>query len=101
MHKALIPMLASLALCGAATTAMVMSTAHAQPSPHKPMMVAQTDTAPPPPARRGFTRPAPADIADRMKQMCQDQVARETGRLAYLETRLDQLNSDLGRDGQR
>ena len=87
MRKTLIPMLASLALCGAATTAMVMSTAHAQPSPHKPMMLAQADTATP--ARRGFNRPAPADMAARMKEMCQDQVARETGRLAYLETRLD------------
>ena len=92
MHKALVPMLASLALCGAATTAMVMSTAHAQPSPHKPVMMAQSDTAPP--ARRGFTRPAPADMAARMKQMCDDQVARETGRLAYLETRLDLTSSE-------
>jgi hypothetical protein len=92
MRKALIPMLASLALCGAATTALVISTAHAQPSPHKPVMLAQADTSPP--ARRGFNRPAPADMADRMKQMCQDQVARETGRLAYLETRLDLTSSE-------
>jgi hypothetical protein len=55
-------------------------------------MMAQTDTAPP--ARRGFTRPAPADMAARMKQMCDDQVARETGRLAYLETRLDLTSSE-------
>ena len=42
MRKALIPMLASLALCGAATTALVISTARAQPNTtdHKPMMVA-------------------------------------------------------------
>jgi hypothetical protein len=84
-------MFAALALCGAATTALVMSAAHAQPSPHKPMMVAQADTAP---ARRGLDRPAPGDIAERMKQMCQDQVARETGRLAYLETRLDLTASE-------
>jgi hypothetical protein len=92
MRKALVPMFAALALCGAATTALVMSAAHAQPSPHKPMMVAQADTAPP--ARRGLGRPAPGYIAARMKQMCQDQVARETGRLAYLETRLDLTASE-------
>jgi hypothetical protein len=79
-------MLAALALCGAATTAMVVSTAHAQPGPREPMMVAQADTAP---ARRGFNRPAPGDIAARLKDMCDNSVARETGRLAYLETWLD------------
>ena len=31
MRKALVPMLVSLALCGAATTAMVISSANAQP----------------------------------------------------------------------
>ena len=89
-------MLASLALCGAATTAIVMSTAHAQPAPHRPMMLAQADNGPPP--RRGFNRqapsgganrPAPGDIAARAKDMCQELVARQNGRLAYLETRLD------------
>jgi hypothetical protein len=104
MRKALIPMLASLALCGAATTAMVISSASAQPGPRKPMMVAMTmpgqelaaNDMPPagaPPgeasSRRDLRRPAPGDIAARMKQMCQDDFARETGRLAYLETRLN------------
>ncbi len=105
MRKTLIPLVACLALCGAATTALVMSSAHAQPAPHKPMMVAQADTTPPPPPgpqdrmgppRRGFDRPAPspADIAARMKQMCEDTVARENGRLAYLETSLNLTASE-------
>lgn len=86
MRKALIPMLASLLLCGAGTTALVMTSAHAQPAPRPPMMLAQANPAPP--VRRAFNRPAPGDIAQRMKDMCQDRIARETGRLAYLETRL-------------
>jgi hypothetical protein len=100
MRKALIPMFASLALAGAAATAMVISSAHAQPGPHKPLMVAMTATpglemaandTPPGDARplRGLGRPAPGDIAARIKQMCQDQVARQTGQLAYLETKLN------------
>jgi len=102
MRKNLVPMLVSLALCGGATTAMVISSARAQPSPHTPMLVAmasepgsqlaQNDAPPPPdgaPPPRDLRRPAPADMAARVKQMCQDGLARETGQLAYLETRLE------------
>ena len=97
MRKALLPMIASLALCGAATAAMVASSAEAQPETHNPMMMtpvadtqlAQNDAGPrngPPP--RDLRRRDTGDMAARMKQMCQDQVARETGQLAYLQTRL-------------
>jgi LTXXQ motif family protein len=102
MRKALIPMLASLALCGAATTAMVISSANAQPGPHKPMMVAMTapdtelaandsppDGAPPGDPRRDLRQQAPGDMAARMKLMCQDLYARQSGRLAYLEAKLN------------
>ena len=72
MRKALIPMLASLVLCGAATTALVISSARAQPSPHNPLMVtapgvqlAANDSAPPPP--RGMRDRDPAEMATRMK----------------------------------
>jgi hypothetical protein len=92
-------MIACLALCGAATTAMVISSARAQPGPHKPMMVAgvpdlqlaANDTPPPDgaPPPRGLGLHTPADMAARMTQMCQDQVARESGDLAYTETRLN------------
>jgi hypothetical protein len=93
-------MLVSLALCGAATTAMVMSSAHAAPEPHKPLMVAAADgpglqlvandTSPdgPPPPRDLRQRANPADFAARMKQMCNDGYARQTAQLAYLETSL-------------
>lgn len=40
MRKALVPMLASLALCGAAVVALVATNARAQTSPRKPVMVA-------------------------------------------------------------
>src|ERR1700761_3200261 len=84
MRKALLPMLVSLALCGAATTAMVMSSAHAAPEPHKPLMVAAANTpdmqlaandapdGPPPPRDLRRPGPTPADFAARMKQMCND-----------------------------
>ena len=95
MRKALLPMLVSLALCGAATTAMVMSSANAAPEPHKPLMVAAAD-APglqlaandEPPGRRDLRQRTPGDFAARMKQMCNDGYARQTARLAYLETSL-------------
>ena len=97
MRNALVPMLVSLALCGAATTAMVISTARAQPAPHAPMMVAtatptglqlaQNDATPPPPPRDLRNRNT-GDTAARRTQMCQDGYARETGDLAYLQARL-------------
>lgn len=97
MRKALLPMLVCLALCGAATTAMVMSSARAEPGPHKPLMVAVNanpdlqlaandapDNAPP----RNLRRRSPDDIAARMKQMCNDGYARQAAQLTYLETSL-------------
>jgi hypothetical protein len=97
MRKALLPMLVSLALCGAATTAMVMSSANAAPEPHKPLMVAvasapdlqlAANDAPPDAPPRDLRQHSPADFAARMKQMCNDGYARQTAQLAYLETSL-------------
>jgi LTXXQ motif family protein len=97
MRKALIPMLVSLALCGAATTALVMSSARAQPGPRKPVMIADaaapriqmaandTPGAPPP---RSLRQPSPQAIAARIAQMCNDGFARQSGQLAYLEASL-------------
>jgi hypothetical protein len=94
MRKALVPMLASLVLCGAATTALIVNARAAPTNTRKPMMVAlvtpgtmlaQNNSATPPAPRE---MRLPADMAMHLKQMCDDSYAREAGRLAYLEARL-------------
>jgi hypothetical protein len=91
MRKALFPMLASLVLCGAGTAALIATTANAETTPRNPVMtlvgssalLAQNMPAPAQPTRdRG-------DRDGRMKARCQDNYARETGRIAYIETRLN------------
>ncbi|HEX4370254.1 MAG TPA: Spy/CpxP family protein refolding chaperone [Rhizomicrobium sp.] len=93
MRKALIPMLASLALCGAGTAALIASNNHAQASPRKPVMVAllgdplmaqNLPDTPPPPNAGGASR----DFAPDPRQFCDERYAGEVGRMAYLETRL-------------
>ena len=91
MRKALIPMLASLALCGAGTVALIASDGRAQASPRKPVMVALLgdflvaqnlpDT---PPNAMGASR----DFAPDPRQFCDERYAGEVGRMAYLEARL-------------
>ena len=93
MRKALIPMLASLALCGAGTLALIASNERAQANPRKPMMVAvlnqdaflaQTlpDLSP------GSDLGALPDFATNLKQFCDDRYAGEVGHMAYLKARL-------------
>ena len=93
MRKALIPMLASLALCGAGTAALIASNGRAQASPRKPVMVAllgdplmaqNLSDTPPPPNAPGASR----DFASDPRQFCDEHYAGEVGRMAYLETRL-------------
>jgi len=84
-------MLASLALCGAGTAALIASNERAQASPRKPVMVtllgadalvAQNlpDASP---ASETGTSPGFAP-----RQFCDDRYASEVGRMAYLEARL-------------
>lgn len=97
MRKALLPMIASLALCGAATIALVATNARAEQSPKKPMMVAMAaapafslETAAPP-AEGGDMMPGMDMHMDRgamLQRLCKDMVARKTGELAYLESKL-------------
>ena len=94
MRKALVPMLASLALCGAGTAALIVTNARAaQSNVRKPVMVAlvapgtvlaQNGPAP----SREMRMPNAGDLAANMKRMCDDRYAREVGRLAYTEARL-------------
>jgi hypothetical protein len=93
MRKALIPMLASLALCGAGTLALVAGNDRAQASPRKPFMVALLGDAALlaqnfPEASPANEMGAPSEFAPDPKQFCDDHYAGEVGRIAYLETRL-------------
>jgi hypothetical protein len=99
MRKALFPMIASLALCGTATAALIVTKAHAdQATTHRPMMVAAltpalTDAAaashtaaPPPDMMRDG--PSPEMRTERRAQLCKDMYAHKVGELAFLETKL-------------
>jgi hypothetical protein len=87
MRKALVPLLASLLLSGAATCGLLATPAQAQTEARPGTMVMAQNTATPP-AMPGMGRPSAADMAARRQQRCQDGYAREVGRLAYLEARL-------------
>src|SRR5580704_6948004 len=95
MRKALLPMIASLALCGAATAALIATNARAEQSGRKPMMlglaaqdsVSGGDTAAP--ASEGGPPPdMMRDHAARRAQFCKDMYARKVGELAFLEAKL-------------
>jgi hypothetical protein len=98
MRKTLLPMVASLALCGAATAALVATNARAeQQSTRKPVMIAlvtpisaKAMAAPPaeggpqPEIRDGVVR----TVAARREQLCRDLYAGKVGELAFLEAKL-------------
>jgi len=113
MRKALLPMIASLALCGAATGALIATNARAAQTPKKPVMVAMVTTpglgetaAPGPdggmpsnammdaPGDMGGAMNGPMDgkMGERfrahMAQMCKDIYAHKVGEMAFLETKL-------------
>lgn len=98
MRKTLLPMVASLALCGAATIALVATNARAeQQGARKPVMIAlvmpasgQATAAPP---AEGGTAPGIRDGAlrdgiARREQVCRDLYAGKVGELAFLEAKL-------------
>ena len=95
MRKALLPMLASLALCGAATVALIATNARADQTTRKPMMLALVaqdtliggDTAAPTP-EGGASPDMMADHAAHQAQFCKDMYARKVGELAFVEARL-------------
>ena len=92
MRKALFPMIASLALCGAATAALVATNARAEQGGRKPVMIALVtpDKAGAMAAPRAEGGPAP-DMQDAMagrEQVCKFLYARKAGELAFLEAKL-------------
>lgn len=95
MRKALLPMIASLALCGAATVALIATNARADQSVRKPMMIAlaNQDGMPGPSAAAPDEAGGPPpgmmrDMGARREQMCKNMYARKVGELAYLEAKL-------------
>ena len=99
MPKTLLPMFASLALCGAATAALVATNARAeQQSPRKPVMIAlvaqtglpgRTTAAPPAEGGQSALREgALRDGTQRREQLCRDLYAGKVGELAFLEAKL-------------
>jgi len=96
MRKALFPMIASLALCGTATAALIVTKAHADQASHRPLMVAALTTPddaasvsrPTPPPDMLRAAPSPQMRAKRRAQFCTDMYARNVGKLAFLETKL-------------
>lgn len=93
MRKALLPMVASLALCGAATVALIATNARADQTTRKPMMIAMAnqDTMPGSAAAAPDGAGGPGmmhDMAAHREQMCKNMYARKVGELAYLEAQL-------------
>lgn len=105
MRKALVPTLASLALCGAATVTLIATNAtaqtNAQANARKPVMMALVapgamlaENTPIPSADRSMRMPSAAEMTAEFKQMCEDRYAREAGRMGYLEARLNLTQSE-------
>ena len=94
MRKTLFPMVASLALCGAATVALVATNARAEQGGRKPVMIALVT----PEKNSGNTMVAPrtqggleareAMAEPRREQVCKFLYARRAGELAFLEAKL-------------
>ena len=96
--KPLVPMVVSLALCGAGIAALYAGSANAD-TPRRPAVVAMLTPhlllpRAAAPAMDGGNpmpehRPSAAEVATLHKQMCQNDYAHEVGQLAYLEARLE------------
>jgi hypothetical protein len=94
MRKALLPLLASLLICGTATAALIATNAHAgqTASVRRPVMVtvAQND-APGAPGHEAGPPPPGVDVmmdGPRGGQFCQDMYAHKAGEMAFLEAKL-------------
>ena len=96
MRKALFPMVASLALCGAATAALVATNARAEQGGRKPVMIALVTPdknsgdvmAAPRPEGGALPDTRRAMAEPRREQVCKFLYARKAGELAFLEAKL-------------
>lgn len=92
MRKALLPLIASLALCGTATAALIATNARADQTVRRPVMIAQ---AVPSDAAAPRAEGGPPDMQDGMREegahraeMCKEMFAHKVGELAFLEVKL-------------
>jgi hypothetical protein len=90
MRKALLPLIASLALCGTATAALIATNARADQTVRRPMMIAQAG-----PSDASRAEAGPPDMQDGMREdgahraeMCKEMYAHKVGELAFLEAKL-------------
>jgi len=87
MRKTLMPLVASLALCGGVTGLLIATNANAQQANAKPVMLALAnapaadETAVPPPEGGEAMRP-------RLAQFCKTMYAHKVGEMAFLEAKL-------------
>jgi len=92
MRKALFPMIASLALCGAATAALVATNARAEQGGRKPVMIALVTPdkggGMAAPQAEGGPAPDMQEVGPRREQVCKFLYARQAGELAFLEAKL-------------
>jgi hypothetical protein len=94
MRKALFPMIASLALCGAATGALIATNARAEQGGRKPVMIAlvtpdkNSGSAMAAPRAEGGPPPDAQDAMAGREQVCKFLYARKAGELAFLEAKL-------------
>ena len=92
MRKALFPMVASLALCGAATAALVATNARAEQGGRKPVMIAlvtpDKESSGGMAAPRAEGGPGETMTQPRREQICKFLYARKAGELAFLEAKL-------------
>lgn len=90
MRKALLPLIASLALCGTATAALIATNARADQTVRRPVMIAQAG-----PSDASRAEAGPPDMQDGMREngahraeMCKEMYAHKVGELAFLEAKL-------------
>jgi hypothetical protein len=90
MRKALLPLIASLALCGTATAALIATNARADQTVRRPVMIAQAG-----PSDASHAEGGPPDMQDGMREdgahraeMCKEMYAHKVGELAFLEAKL-------------
>ena len=94
MRKAIFPMVASLALCGAAIAALLATNARAEQGVRKPLMIAlvtpdKADTMAAPRTQGGRVPDVREAMAEpRREQVCKVLYARKAGELAFLEAKL-------------